>query len=118
MRSLATLALVLCAACALTACGGGATSLDPVASAASKTAKISSEKMSATIEMQLPQLGGKALKMTMEGATDNVAKRGAATIDMSQFAQSLPQSAPASFRDPGLWKGEEVFDNSSLSIYM
>src|SRR2546421_2305766 len=103
-------------ACA--ACGGGsggALSLDPVAKAATVTAKVSSEKVSLRATISAAALP-KPVAFTAQGAMDNTSRRGRMTIDLSQFAKSVPSGPLA---DPTLWRGEEVFDSShGLVIYM
>jgi hypothetical protein len=108
---------LLALALGLAACGGDTVSLDPVASAASRTAQVSTQHMSMTAVMQLPGVS-QTISFTAEGAVDNRARRGEIAIDMSSLAGALPPSAHA-LSDPGLWRGKEVFDASNgLVVYM
>lgn len=114
--AVATLAAVaLCFAACGGAGSGGALSIDPVAKAATETAKLPSEKVSLHATIQAPGLS-QALPFSAEGAVDNTARQGKMTLDMSAFARSVPSGPLA---DPTLWHGQEVFDTShGIVIYM
>jgi hypothetical protein len=110
--------LLTATAFTVASCGGSETraQLDPVASAANKTATISSAKVHMTMSMSVPSLS-RPVAIIADGAINMAHRRGAFTLDMSRFAREVP-SGP--FTDPTLWRGEEVYDNSSggLVIYM
>lgn len=103
----------------LAGCGASQTvsrSLDPVAAAATNTARLSTTHMSMTATMTIPGLAT-PFRMSGEGAVDNLRKRGSMTLDMSSMANSLP--ATGGLNDPSLWRGEYLFDFSrGMVIYM
>jgi hypothetical protein len=119
MRRLLTPLLLALLAVSSAGCGASDTvskSLDPVAAAASNTARLPTTHMSMTATMSVPGLSA-PIRMSGEGAVDNVRKRGSMTLDMSSMARSLP--ATSGLNDPSLWRGEYVFDFSkSLVAYM
>jgi hypothetical protein len=119
MRRLATPLLLAVLAVPLTGCGASDTvsqSFDPVAAAASNTARLPTTHMSMTASMSVPGLAA-PIRMSGEGAVDNVRRRGSMTLDMSSMASSLP--AAGGLNDPSLWRGEYVFDFSrGLVAYM
>jgi outer membrane lipoprotein-sorting protein len=67
-------------ACALTACGGDAVALDPVAQAATKTGAAESMRIEMTMTMASPQFGSKPVTFKMSGIAAN--KRSAMTMRM------------------------------------
>jgi hypothetical protein len=74
------LALQLVAlAVGLTACGGDALALDPVASAATKTVEAGSSRVEVKVAMKV---GGDSVDMTGSGAFDYRKARGEATYSM------------------------------------
>jgi hypothetical protein len=119
MRRLATPLLLAVLAVPLTGCGASDTvsqSFDPVAAAASNTARLPTTHMSMTASMSVPGLAA-PIRMSGEGAVDNVRRRGSMTLDMSSMASSQP--AAGGLNDPSLWRGEYVFDFSrGLVAYM
>lgn len=119
MRRLLTPLLLAVLAVSSAGCGASDTvtkSLDPVAAAATKTARVSTTHMSMTATMSVPGLST-TVQMSGEGAVDNVRKRGSMTMDMSSMARSLP--ATGGMNDPSLWRGEYVFDFSKgMVAYM
>jgi hypothetical protein len=70
---------VVALAVGLTACGGDALSLDPVASAATKTVEAGSSRVEFTVAMKV---GGDSVDMTGSGAFDYGKARGTATYRM------------------------------------
>ena len=119
MRRLLTPLLLALLAVSLAGCGASDTvtkSLDPVAAAATNTARLPTTHMSMTATMTVPGLPT-AVQMSGEGAIDNVRKRGSMTMDMSSMARAMP--ATGGLNDPSLWRGEYVFDFSkSMVAYM
>jgi hypothetical protein len=119
MRRLVTPLLLAALAVSLAGCGASDTvtkSLDPVATAATNTARVPTTHMSMTATMSVPGLST-TVQMSGEGAVDNVHKRGSMTMDMSSMARSMP--AAGGLNDPSLWRGEYVFDFSkSMVAYM
>jgi hypothetical protein len=119
MRRLLTPLFLALLAVSLAGCGASDTvtkSLDPVAAAATNTARLPTTHMSMTATMTVPGLPT-AVQMSGEGAVDNVRKRGSMTMDMSSMARSMP--ATGGLNDPSLWRGEYVFDFSSgMVAYM
>src|SRR5262245_40500690 len=96
------------------ACSSDTLSVDPVAKAAETTSKADTMHIAMTMRITAPGVG--PVKMSADGAFDNVGRRGSMTMDMSDFARQIPGGALA---DPKLWRGEEVFDFSkSPVIYM
>jgi hypothetical protein len=83
---------------ALAACGsGGTVSADPVANAATKTAKVASYHVTTTTRMRLPN-ASKDLTFTGDGVFDPKARRGRMSLDLSQLSQLQgPQGSPYSF---------------------
>jgi hypothetical protein len=119
MRRLLTPLLLAVLAVSLAGCGASDTvtkSVDPVAAAATNTARLPTTHMSMTATMTVPGLPT-AVQMSGEGAVDNVRKRGSMTMDMSSMAMAMP--ATGGLNDPSLWRGEYVFDFSkSMVAYM
>jgi hypothetical protein len=119
MRRLLTPLLLAVLAVLLAGCGASDTvtkSLDPVAAAATNTARLPTTHMSMTATMTIPGLPS-AVQMSGEGAVDNVRKRGSMTMDMSSMARAMP--AAGGLNDPSLWRGEYVFDFSKgMVAYM
>jgi hypothetical protein len=70
---------VVALAVGLTACGGDALSLDPVASAATKTVEAGSSRVEFTAAMKV---AGESVEMSGSGAFDYSASRGVATYRM------------------------------------
>lgn len=119
MRRLLIPLLLAALAVSLVGCGASDTvtkSLDPVATAATNTARVPTTHMSMTATMSVPGLPT-TVQISGEGAVDNVGKRGSMTMDMSSMARSMP--AAGGLNDPSLWRGEYVFDFSkSMVAYM
>jgi hypothetical protein len=119
MRRLVTPLLLAVLAVSLAGCGASDTvskSLDPVAAAATNTARLPTTHMSMTATMSVPGLAA-PIQMSGQGAVDNVRKRGSMSLDMSSMASSMP--AAGGLNDPSLWRGEYVFDFSGgMVIYM
>jgi hypothetical protein len=119
MRRLLTPLLLAMLAVPLAGCGASDTvskSLDPVAAAASNTARLPTTHMSMTATMTVPGLAA-PIQMSGQGAVDNVRKRGSMSLDMSSMASSMP--ATGGLNDPSLWRGEYVFDFSGgMVVYM
>src|SRR6266545_1528065 len=106
----------LLAALALAACSTGDTvSLDPVANAATETAKVSSVRIDMTITTRSPDLP-QGVTTTASGIMDNRAKRGRMTMDMSELAGATNGAVGG----PEAWRGEQVIDfsNGRLVTYM
>jgi hypothetical protein len=106
-------------ALSLAGCGASDTvsqSFDPVAAAATNTARLPTTHMSMTATMSVPGLAT-PVQMSGRGAVDNVRKRGSMSLDMSSMASSMP--AAGGLNDPSLWRGEYVFDFSGgMVVYM
>jgi hypothetical protein len=119
MRRLLIPLLLGVLAVSLAGCGASDSvtkSLDPVAAAATNTARLPTTHMSMTATMTVPGLPT-AVQMSGEGAVDNVRKRGSMTMDMSSMAKAMP--ATGGLNDPSLWRGEYVFDFSKgMVAYM
>jgi hypothetical protein len=119
MRRLVTPLLLAVLTVSLAGCGARDTvskSLDPVAAAATNTARLPTTHMSMTATMSVPGLAA-PIQMSGQGAVDNVRKRGSMSLDMSSLASSMP--AAGGLNDPSLWRGEYVFDFSGgMVIYM
>jgi hypothetical protein len=119
MRRLVTPLLLAVLAVPLTGCGASDTvsqSFDPVAAAATNTARLPTTHMSMTATMSVPGLAA-PVQMSGHGAVDNVRKRGSMSLDMSSMASSMP--ATGGLNDPSLWRGEYVFDFSGgMVVYM
>jgi hypothetical protein len=119
MRRLLTPLLLAMLAVLLAGCGASDTvskSLDPVAAAASNTARLPTTHMSMTATISVPGLAA-PIQMSGQGAVDNVRKRGSMSLDMSSMARSMP--ATGGLNDPSLWRGEYVFDFSGgMVVYM
>jgi len=113
--------LLVPAALALSLAGCGASdtvsqSFDPVAAAATNTARLRTTHMSMMATMSVPGLAA-PIQMSGQGAVDNVRKRGSMSLDMSSMASSMP--AADGLNDPSLWRGEYVFDFSGgMIVYM
>src|SRR5581483_2410689 len=86
-------ALVLAAAAAVAAGCGVSSTLDPVASAATKTQKAGAAHMTLRMTFDSPALGGKPVTMSGTGVLDG--DRGELTVDMSQLmrASGAPSTA-------------------------
>lgn len=80
MRHTFTLLLALFTACAITACGGDAVALDPVAEAATKTSAAKSMRIEMKMTMAAPELGSTPVTFTTKGVT--AGKRSAMTMQM------------------------------------
>jgi hypothetical protein len=116
MRRLLTPLLLALLAVLLAGCGASDTvtkSLDPVAAAATNTARLPTTHMSMTATMTVPGLPT-AVRMSGDGAVDNVRKRGSMTMDMSSMARAMPSTG--GLNDPSLWRGEYVFDFSKSMV--
>ena len=79
---------VVALAVGLTACGGDALSLDPVASAATRTVEAGSSRVEFNVAMKV---GGDSVDMTGSGAFDYSNARGTATYRMRGGALTAPR---------------------------
>jgi hypothetical protein len=107
---------VVALAVGLTACGGDALSLDPVASAATKTVEAGSSRVEFNVAMKV---GGDSVDMTGSGAFDYREARGTATyrmqlpmvgevgMDMRMVGTKVFLRMPESLAGAGLTGGKE-----------
>jgi hypothetical protein len=112
------LALLLVAAGLLTGCGSKDTvSPDPVADAATKTAAAKTNYMAVRATTKVPGIA-KPIALTGEGAFDNERMLGWMTLDMSAFAEQLPEAEADGVKAADL-KMKQIIDFSDgLVIYM
>lgn len=80
IRRTFTALLTVLMACAITACGGDAVALDPVAEAATKTAAAKSMRLELTMKMSAPEFGSAPVTITAEGVS--AGKRSTMTMQM------------------------------------
>ena len=110
MTTRAFLFLALGGAClSLTACGG-ATAIDPVASAATKTAKVESARFHVDTTETAGRLG--PLHLSADGVADNATHSMEMTMDLSSIAQALGSQAGS----PDQWKADVLLDGTV--VYM
>src|SRR6266508_2390320 len=100
----------LLAALALAACSTGDTvSLDPVANAATETAKVSSVRIDMTITTRSPDLP-QGVTTTASGIMDNRAKRGRMMIDFEKYPDLVAPSKRAAMSKTvpaDVWIGDD-----------
>jgi LppX/LprAFG-like lipoprotein len=97
----------------LTACGGGATTLDPVANAATKTVKVDSAKFHIDVTATGARLG--SFHLSADGVTDNATQSLEMTTDLSSVAQSL--GAPSGANSDA-WKADLQLDGSIVYLHL
>ena len=109
-RVLSLLSVAVCAS-ALVGCGGDTLSLDPVAQAASQTAKSESSRVEFTANMQVDGVGG--MSMSGSGVFDGRARSGAMNM---RFALPAGMESELGGADPSL---QMIVDGrSGLVMYM
>lgn len=112
------LVLLLLAAGVLTACGSqDVASPDPLADAATKTAAVKTNYVALRARTTVPGIA-KPIEMTGEGAFDNERRLGWMTLDMSAFAEQLPEPEADGAKTADLKMRQIVDFSDGLVIYM